>query len=221
MDDIFISLIVVFVTGMVVIGIFVLGRVAKKRKLLQVESLARQNGWGFTAIRERLRSGYQLKGPNWNIEALTYVSGTSVEPQQSNVSRKTTFRSESLYLAGRNLVIGPRPARVDLGSFGTRLQERLLQAVLGDSARGLAEVQVGSVDLLEHYMVLVNDERDAEELLSLRVQGALLALTAKKPVIKLTQQGLEICLDQVYLSREEDIKTLIQLGEALIKERLG
>jgi len=70
-------------------------------------------------------------------------------------------------------------------------------------------------------MVLVNDERDAEELLSLRVQGALLALTAKKPVIKLTQQGLEICLDQVYLSREEDIKTLIQLGEALIKERLG
>jgi len=217
MDDIVTSLIVVLVTGVVVIGIFILNQRARKRKLLQVESLAGHNGWGFTAIMERLRSGYQLKGPNWSIEALTYVSGTSVEPQQSNVSHRTTFRSESLYLAGRNLVIGPRPARVDLGSYGTMLQDRLLQAVLGDSARGLSEVQVGSDEFLEHYMVLVNDARDAEELLTLRVQGALLALVAVKPVIKLTEQGLEVRLDQAYLSREEDIKTLVQLGEALLE----
>lgn len=217
MDDIVTSLIVVLVTGVVVIGIFVVVQQVRKRKLLRVESLARQNGWSFTAIRERLRSGYQLIGPNWSIEALTYVSGTSVEPQQSNVSQRTTFRSESLYLAGRNLVIGPRPARVDLGSYGTMLQDRLLQAVLGDSARGLSEVQVGSDEFLEHYMVLVNDARDAEELLTLRVQGALLALVAVKPVIKLTEQGLEVRLDQAYLSREEDIKTLVQLGEALLE----
>ena len=220
MDDIVVSLIIVMVTGVVVVGIFILTGRAKKRQLQHIETLAGQNGWQIEPIKERLRSGYQLTGFNWVLESLTYVSGHSEEPQQSNVSQKTIFRSESFYLPSRNLLIGPKPAQVGIGHLGTMLQEKLSQAVLGESARDIAAAQVGSVDFLERYMILANDPQDAIELLTPRVEQTLLALAAKKPVVKLTQQGLEIKLDQVYLTLPEDVENFIHFGEALIKGRL-
>ena len=165
MDDMTISLIVVGVTALVVISIFMLTRRAKKQKLARIEALAREKGWQFEVIQERLREGYQLKGYNWQMQAIKKSRGQSVEPQQSNLHSETSFVSESLFLPGRNVVIGPRGTQVDLGSFGETLKQKLLQKVLGESGKGMQEVAVGSDEFQRYFMVLANDALDAEKLL--------------------------------------------------------
>ena len=87
MDDMTVSLIVVGVTAVVVIGIFVLTGRAKKQKLARIEALTKEQGWQFEVIEERLRQGYQIKGYNWQMQAIKESRGQSVEPQQSNHSQ--------------------------------------------------------------------------------------------------------------------------------------
>lgn len=219
MDEILGSLIVILLTGVVVAAVFILTKRAKKRQLERLESLARQKGWQFEAIKEPLSNGYRMKGGNWTLEALKIARGQSVEPQQSNISSETLLKSSSLYLPGRNLLVGPKPAQVDLGGFGEMLKQKLIQTVLGDSGKGMAEVQTGSSFFRERFMTLANDPEDARRILTPQVEQLLLKLEAKKPVLKVSQAGLEIKLDNDYLEKDDDIINFVELGEALLKTR--
>jgi len=219
MNDIVLSLIVIALTGVVVAVILILTKRAKKQQLERLEGLARQKGWQFEAIKERLSNGYRMKGGNWTLEALKIARGQSVEPQQSNISSETLLKSSSLYLPGRNLLVGPKPAQVDLGGFGEMLKQKLIQTVLGDSGKGMAEVQTGSSFFRERFMTLANDPEDARRILTPQVEQLLLKLEAKKPVLKVSQAGLEIKLDNDYLEKDDDIINFVELGEALLKTR--
>ncbi len=219
MNDIVLSLIVIALTGVVVAVIFILTKRAKKQQLERLDGLARQKGWQFEAIKERLSNGYRMKGGNWTLEALKIARGQSVEPQQSNISSETLLKSSSLYLPGRNLLVGPKPAQVDLGGFGEMLKQKLIQTVLGDSGKGMAEVQTGSSFFRERFMTLANDPEDARRILTPQVEQLLLKLEAKKPVLKVSQAGLEIKLDNDYLEKDDDIINFVELGEALLKTR--
>lgn len=219
MNDIVLSLIVIALTGVVVAVIFILTKRAKKQQLERLDGLARQKGWQFEAIKERLSNGYRMKGGNWTLEALKIARGQSVEPQQSNISSETHLKSSSLYLPGRNLLVGPKPAQVDLGGFGEMLKQKLIQTVLGDSGKGMAEVQTGSSFFRERFMTLANDPEDARRILTPQVEQLLLKLEAKKPVLKVSQAGLEIKLDNDYLEKDDDIINFVELGEALLKTR--
>jgi len=219
MNDIVLSLIVIALTGVVVAAIFVLTKRAKKQQLERIESLARRKGWQFEAIKEPLSNGYRMKGGNWTLEALKIARGQSVEPQQSNISSETIFKSNSLYLPGRNMLVGPKPAQVNLGGFGEMLKQKLIQTVLGDSGKGMAEVQSGSSTFRERFMTLANDPEDARRILTPQVEQLLMKFEAKKPVLKVTQAGLEIKLDNDYLEKDEDIINFVELGEALLKTR--
>ena len=125
--------------------------------------------------------------------------------------------SESLFLPGRSLVIGPRGSQVNLGSFGEMLKQKLLQKVLGESDKGMQEVAAGSAEFQRYFMILANDAADAEKLLNPVSELLLVEFSTKKPVVKLTQSGLELKLDDAFLDKEEDIKRFIALGEALLK----
>ncbi len=219
MNDIVLSLIVIALTGVVVAVIFILTNRAKKQQLERLDGLARQKGWQFEAIKERLSNGYRMKGGNWTLEALKIARGQSVEPQQSNISSETLLKSSSLYLPGRNLLVGPKPAQVDLGGFGEMLKQKLIQTVLGDSGKGMAEVQTGSSFFRERFMTLANDPEDARRTMTPQVEQLLLKLEAKKPVLKVSQAGLEIKLDNDYLEKDDDIINFVELGEALLKTR--
>lgn len=219
MNDIVLSLIVIALTGVVVAVIFILIKRAKKQQLERLDGLARQKGWQFEAIKERLSNGYRMKGGNWTLEALKIARGQSVEPQQSNISSETLLKSSSLYLPGRNLLVGPKPAQVDLGGFGEMLKQKLIQTVLGDSGKGMAEVQTGSSFFRERFMTLANDPEDARRILTPQVEQLLMKLEAKKPVLKITQAGLEIKLDNDYLEKDDDIINFVELGEALLNTR--
>lgn len=68
-------------------------------------------------------------------------------------------------------------------------------------------------------MTLANDPEDARRILTPQVEQLLMKFEAKKPVLKVTQAGLEIKLDNDYLEKDEDIFNFVELGEGLLKTR--
>ncbi len=216
MKDLIPNLIVIASTAIIVALIFFLTHRAKKQKIAHLQSFAVKRGLRFEQIKERLASGYRLIGDNWMLESILIAKGPDVEPHLSNMSKNTTFTSEAIFLPRRNLFIGPAEPHVELGEFGEMMKKKMIEKYLGPSGVGMHEVQAGSSTFFQQFKIMANSEEDARRIFSPRCEPLLMRWHKNKPVVKVTQSGLEIRIEDAFLEKEEDIQALIDLGKIFI-----
>lgn len=221
MNDLFVSLIVIVVTGLMIGLIFLAVSRARMKKSGQVQQLALEKGWKYEAIKERLRSGYRLSAPGWVFETITASSGGPSAAGSSNVSSETHWISQQVHLPERMLLIGEQVGHPALGALGENLLQQAVQLLLGDEgadAAGLREIPAGSDLFQRRYMVWANDPADVERVLTPRLERVLLNWPGQPlPVIRFSSRGLRL---DILHKRVEDLKELdaiITLGELLME----
>ncbi len=217
--DLTTHLIVIGATAVVVVAILLISRRAKKGRLAALQALAQQHGWRFEELSGRLSSGYRIDGGAWSLESVKVFKGPDPEPHLSNLAQSTVWRAGQTLPAGRNLLIGPAVPNAALGQVGEMLKQKVLQRYLGESAEGLQEVQAGSSTFLQHFMILANDPDDVKRLFSLDAEMALMRWKDSKPVVLITGQGIEIRMENRHLEKEEDVLSVVRLGESFLKVR--
>lgn len=216
MEDLAASLFVIAVTGVVVIGIFWYTSRSKSRKESKIRQMAEARKWEFTPFKESLSWGYQLKSPDWTVEALSRSSVQPSDTGSSNIEKTTLWKTRLLADPERRVIIGPRMAQNLPGEMGAALMRQALHLFLGDQADGLQEVQLRNAALSQRFMVFASHPEDAERLLTPIGQKQLSIWKLAPPVIKQSTQGLEIKLQGVHLENPNEILDLVQLGESLI-----
>jgi hypothetical protein len=82
---------------------------------------------------------------------------------------------------------------------------------------GIQRLELGSIELMDRYMVWTNREAAAKKLIDDQLETALRAWPLKMPpVVKLSPQGLEIKIQGQRLYKEQDITALVKLGNTLL-----
>lgn len=216
-QELLISLIVIAVTALVVAGIFIYSRRRKDEQHQRLQALALQQGWVYEPYKEMLSSGYRLKAPDWVVEAQIIAQGADPEPHTSNISKQTRFTSQSVFLPGRFLLIGPILPDVELGSFGEMIRQKVIQKFLGENAGTLQPVQAGSSAFMKRFSILASDPHDVQRLFPLEAEPLMLRWKNTLPVVKISKDGLEIRMENKYLNAGEDLQAFIQLGEYFLK----
>ncbi len=220
MDDLTVSLLVVLGTGLVVAFIFLAVARAKKQKLAQIQQLAREKGWAYEAVRERLGAGYRLRGPGWTFEALTTSTGGPEAEGSSNVTSSTRWESDRAALPGHTLLIGERVGHPALGPLADTLLQQALKMILGDEAadaEGLSEIPAGSQTFQQRYMLWATDPADAERVLTPQVERVLLDWPLKPlPIVRLTPRGLRIDILHRRVEDLKEVEAIITLGKLLM-----
>jgi len=211
MDDILLNLIVLVALALIGGGIWLFVRRKQAESAQQIIQLAAEKGWEYEALREPLAWGLRLTSPRWTLEALSRASGKETGPGSSDVAMSTTWRAET---PGSTLLLGERQSQAKLGGLGDLLVRQVLQLALGADANGLTEVQAGGEAFRQAYMLWA--QNPTEILLTSSLESALLDWKGVKPLIKRTSEGLIIELRGVRLQKADEIKALVQLGEALL-----
>lgn len=221
MDDLTVSLLVVAGTGLAAAFIFLAAARAKKQKSAKIEQLAREKGWAYEAVRERLGAGYRLRGPGWTFEALTASTGGPEAEGSSNMTSSTRWQSERAALPGRMLLIGERVVHPALGPLADTLLQQALKMILGDEAgdaQGLSEIPAGSQAFQQRYMLWATDPADAERVLTPRVERLLLDWPLKPlPIVRLTPRGLRIDILHRRVEDLQELQAVITLGDLLME----
>lgn len=213
MDDLTLNLIVILAVAILVGGIFLIIRHKQAANEQKLRQMAAERGWTYQPFREPLAWGLRLSAPGWTFEALSRSSGRETAPGSSDVAMSTTWRADA---PGSTLLIGPRTSQANLGSLGEAISRQVLQLALGADADGLVEIQAGSAALRQKYMLWTQDPAEAEKLLTLAVQSALLKWKGQPPLIKRTSDGLTIELRGVRLTKADEILSVVNLGKVLL-----
>jgi hypothetical protein len=217
MSDLMLNAVVIVGTLAVVGLIFIITSQSKKRQDERIQALARGRGWDYAPIRERLSSGYRLQGRGWTMEALTWSSGHSPEPAQSDISQHTHIRGNTSNLPAGLILIGPWSGSVpDLGEFGRMMMNKIIERYLGVVDADLQEVTAGSADFQKKYKIFVQNANDATAILSLEVEQALTGWKGPLPVIKISGQVLRIEVDGKHYKTEAEILALSRLAEMIM-----
>lgn len=221
MENLIPSLVVVAVVGVLVGLIFWLVGRNKKKQEETMRRLASLNGWIYEPVNEHAASGYRLRKGEWTLEALNETTGQSSENStSSNVSSNTRWFSESVKLPEGIVMIGPRQPEINLGGMGDVLMQAALRLMIGsdaDQALGIHQIELGSLELMKRYMVWTNQDAAAEKLLGQTVENALLNLPGAYPlVVKFSTSGMEVKVQGRRLYNEQELYTLIKLGNALL-----
>ena len=221
MGDLIPSLIVIAVTGLVVGLIFYLVHRNKTAKEKAIRDLAAANGWTYEPVVERLASGFRLRKGSWVIEALTISSSNSeAGPGSSTTSSSTRWFSGEPRLSEGMVLIGPRQPEVNLGNVSSFLMQAALRLMIGPDTKdvaGIQQVELGSLALMQRFMVWTNREEAAKKLLSQQVESTLINWSNKLlPVVKFSPSGLEVSVKEARLCKEADLFALVKLGNALL-----
>jgi len=222
MNDILSSLIVVAVTGVVVILIFVLVARQKRQREASLKNMASMNGWTYEAVSEKNLKGYRFRKADWLIEGLTESStNSSGSESTTTVTSSTRWFSKEARLVGGIVMIGPRQPELNLGGIGAMVMNAALHLMIGDEAdiaKGIERVELGSLEVMNRYMVWTNQPETAKELLNMNVENALLNWPPKKvpPVVKYSPAGLEIKVQGSKLYQEDELYALVKLGNVLL-----
>lgn len=221
MEDLIPSLVVLAVTAVVVGLIFWLVAQNKKKREQAVQTLASLNGWIYEPVNERLLSGYRLRKGDWMIEALNESTGHSNDTSgSSSVTSFSRWFSSEAKLTDGIILIGPRQPEVNLAGMGDFLLQAALKLMIGsdaDQAGGIQQVELGSLDLMNRYMVWTNRAEAAEKILDQGVEIALLNWPGSIPlVVKLSAAGLEVKVQGKRLYKEQEIHALMKIGSALL-----
>ena len=226
MNDLTGGLLVVAGTGLIVGLIFWLVARQNRKRETTLRNLASLNGWVFEPISERYTKGYRLRKSEWQIESInTSSDGPSSDSGSSNVSSQTRWFSDAARMPDGIVLIGLRQPDIGLANISTFLVQAALGMMIGDEAKnaeGIQPVELGSLDLMNRFMIWTNREEAAKKLLDQSVENALLNLPKKlQPVVKYSPSGLEVKFIGVRLDKEEDLYALVKLGAALLDSALA
>ena len=151
------------------------------------------------------------RGERWTLQVLTQAKGVDVEPHTFNVSSETVFNAQVPTQPGRYILVGPAPVGVALGTFGERLQKRIIEQYLGPQAAGVRPVQAGSSTFMQRFMIFASEPARVPDLVTPGFEAWMTRWEKHKPVAKLTPDGLEIRLADVALKQPEDLETLVEV----------
>ncbi len=215
MNDILLNLFVLAVFAVIAVGILLFVRNKQADQKKEIERMAAQRGWSYESLREPLAWGERIKGANWTLEAISTSSGRETGPGSSDVSMLTTWKADA---PGSTVLIGKGSAQANLGALGDALAQQVLQLALGADADGVVEVDVGSPEFRNQYMVWAQEPAEAGKLVSPALQAALLKWKGEPPLIKRTGQGLILEVSGVHLKKPDELTALIQIGELLLED---
>ncbi len=217
MSDLLLNVVVIVGTLILVAVIFILTSRSKKRQGERIQSLAQARGWDYESIRERLSSGHRLHGEGWTLEALTWSSGHSPEPSQSDISQHTHLWSNAPGVPTGLVLIGPWSGKVpDLGGFGRMMMDKIIERYFGMVHADLQAVAAGSPEFQRKYKIFAQNPKDGTAILSLGVEQALIKWNNPLPVIKISAQEMRIEVEGKHYKTEPDILALTGLAEKII-----
>ena len=217
MSDLWLNVVVIFGTCLVVGAIFLVTSRTKKCQTERIQALAQGRGWAYTPIRKRLTSGYRLEGPGWTLEALTWSSGHSPEPSQSDVSQHTHILSRTPSLPAGVVLIGPWSGSApNLGDFGRMMMNRIIERYLGVANADLQEAATGGLNFQRKYKIYAQNAEDVKAILTLGVEQALSEWKGPLPVIKINAQEMRIEVEGKHFKTEAEILALTGLAEMIL-----
>jgi hypothetical protein len=220
MDDIIVSLLVILGTAILVGVIFILVYYRKRKSEQVLIELARQKGWRYEKVNERLSAGYRFHGAGWLLEGLRVSSDSTSSASTTHVRDYTRWFSSQATFSPGILMIGPKQPEVNLGGISDVLKQTMLKLMVGEEANdalGIEESLIGRMALRERYMVWTNQEEKARELLTPEMENALIRYPGKlPPVVKWNSKGVEVKLISQRLEKAADIEGLAAIGEAFL-----
>lgn len=201
--------------GFAIVGgtIFLMLRKKQAQNREKLQQFVERNGWRMETIREPLAQGFRLHSSDWSVEALSRSNGMPSTPGSSNIEATTTFTA---HIPGSTVLVGPRYSQADLGAMGDMLSQKVLQLALGEAARDVQQVELGSTEFQQSYLIWAQNPIDARELINPDVQSALLSWKKKSPIIKRTYDGLSLKLDGFHLDKPEELQQFVKFGEYLL-----
>ena len=211
MDDLTLTLLVIAATALLAGVIFLLVR----RRQVQTEQaliqFAVENGLKYEKMSAPLASGFRLDGPGWSLESVSRSSGqSSGQTGSSNIRLDTLWHTD---LPGSTLLIGERMSNADLGGFGEILIRQVLQMALGSEAEGLQQIQTGSAEFRQKYVVFAKSPEAFRP--GPALENALLTWRGQKPLIRHTADGLDVEVRGTRLHKPDELRQLINLGKIL------
>jgi hypothetical protein len=211
MSDLTLNLIVMAAVGLLAGATFLLAKRHQAQSEQVLTQFATENGLKYEKMRTPLASGFRFDGPNWSLESVSRSSGQPTgETGSSNIRLDTLWHTD---LPGSTLLIGERMSNADLGGLGEMLMRQVLQMALGSEADGLQEVQTGSTDFRQKYMVFTRSPDAFRP--GPALESALLNWRGQKPLIRRTADGLDIEIRGARLEKPEELLQLINLGKIL------
>lgn len=227
MGDLMTSLVVILVTAAATAGIFIFLSVRKRGQERELIQAAKERGWMVQKIQQPLVSGYQINGKlaggSWILVSQREASPTSAGPGSSEVRLSTSWFSDAVRLPGRAVLVGPLPvgggdSQALLNSSG--FLPEVFRRLLGADARWadrLAPVELQFSPLRGRFSALADSADDVDRLMDETASRLLAGFPdSQKPLIKLSESGLEISLRGIQLTSPKDIQAFIALGSALI-----
>ena len=213
MDEIILNLIVL---GSFIILAGVAFLLIRNKQIINRQNLEKfcgQKGWQLNFIKGRLEKGVRITSPEWRLETLKRSSDQEAGPGSTNIEHITTWFAA---LPGSTLLIGPKYSQAKpLPSLNIFIK-RMIQESIGEEAKDIQEVQIGTLSFQNQFMVWAKDVYEAESFLTPTLQSALISWKKGSLLIKRTSKGLTLELRGVYLQKPEDFLSLVQLGEKLV-----
>lgn len=213
MNDIVLNLLVFGGALAITAIIFLVVNKKHKQEEQNITLFAKQKGWQFERIQERLAKGIRIIAPDWTLESISRSSGRETGPGSTDMEQKTIWFAEK---PGSIILIGPRTSQVNLGAMGDMLRQQVFHAALGVDAEGVSEVKIGGSAFQAQFMVWAQEINEAEHLLTPALQSALMTWLKTPPLLKRNAKGLTIELNGVHLKKVDELKRVIQLGERLL-----
>jgi hypothetical protein len=211
MDEITLKLLVIAAVGLLAGTIFLLVKRQQAHAEQALLQFAVENGLKYEKMRTPLASGFRLDGSGWSLESASRSSGQPTgEAGSSNIRLDTLWHTD---LPGSALLIGERMSNADLGGFGEMLMRQFLQMALGSEADGLQEVQTGSLEFRQKYVVFARSPDAFRP--GPALESALLNWRGQKPLIRRTADGLDIEIRGARLQKPEELLQLINFGKIL------
>lgn len=212
MDEIIVSLIVIFAVAVVCLGIIVFFNRKQNDKMRQIIDFAARRGWAFEKIRGPLEWGFRLQSSEWTIESLSRSDSREAGPGSSNIANSTTFSTK---IPGSTFIIGPRTSHAELGLIGDTLAQQVLKIAMGPDAQDLTELQAGSGPFNQKYMVWAKDHTEVMSRVLPAVEYPLLTWKGSPLLIKCNSQDLSIELRDKRINSVDEINSLINIGERI------
>lgn len=213
MNDLAISLFLIFVVVLICLGILWFTNRKQKDKMRKIAEFAAQKGWAYVNIREPLTWGFRLQSSKWSIESLSRSNSIESGPGSSNIAASTIFFA---MCPGSAFIIGPRTSHIDLGLIGDTLTQQILKIALGPDAQNLTEIQAGSGPFRQKFMVWAIDPTDVVNCVIPAIEYSLITWKGSPLLIKRSSQGLFIECREKSIDSIDEIARLINIGERVI-----
>lgn len=205
MDDLYTSLAVIGVTGLVVVAIFFFSNRAGKEKSKNLQELAARHGWQYTPISGKLTWGTKITGKNWELISRSESVGQPSDSGSSNIQSDTVWSCKWIMPQSLTLYIGPRYSTGASGGL-----------FLPPELNGLKEVDAGMDELAKRYILMGKDDASFDFLRISTIPRQLLAWPDKhRPLIKIAPAGMEISFRGYRLDKPEELEKIILLGESI------